>query len=270
MSIQRSLVLSALLVAACGEDYATGTLEVTVYGEDYIEDTIPSDELVDGWTITFDSFVVSIGGPAAQAGHDAAEVSDPAFALVDLAQPSGGEGYSLATIADAPGGIYDHFGYVIRAEPTAIALNVDAAVATAMTTTGTSIWMTGTATDGTTTKTFDWSFDHHLVASHCEADLPLDGGTLTLQATIHGDHMFLDDAVSDAPNVAFQTLADADAGPTPDGVITLAELDAVLLAGLARYQVGSLPIDNLGDFIRHMATTLPHANGEGHCDIAAQ
>src|SRR5690606_24621185 len=48
-----ALVAAALAACAPGE----GTLEVSVYGEEFIEETIPADAFVDGWTVTFDKFL---------------------------------------------------------------------------------------------------------------------------------------------------------------------------------------------------------------------
>jgi hypothetical protein len=98
----------------------------------------------------------------------------------------------------------------------------------------------------------------------------VDGDTVTAQATIHADHFFYDDAVSEEPNVAFQLIADADANA--DNAITMDELGAVDIRGQARYQTGSNKdpagnsIMNLRQYIEYQAITLGHINGEGHCE----
>lgn len=264
----------ALTLPACASDPSPGTLAVSVWGEGFIEDGIPADELIDGWAIGFDAFVVSIGNTVGRAGEDGTDVGDPAFRLVDLAQPTGGAGHPLVQLTDAPGGTYDHFGYELRAEPTATALNVDAATAAAMAAGGYSLWVRGAATKGAESRTFDWGFTTKLTFLHCDLGGEVDGNTLAARATIHADHLFYDDAVSDEPNVAFQLIADADGadGTTADGAITMAELAAVDLRGQARYQVGSLrdpagaAIVNLGQYLIHQVTTVGHINGEGHCE----
>jgi hypothetical protein len=268
----RALSLAALpaLAIACS-DPAPGTITATVYGEELIEEGIPADVTSDGWSIAFDRFIVSIGDLAARAG-DAAAVAEPSFYLVDLAQPSGGAGVALATLA-APGGSYDQFSYRLAPSPSATAVNVSAADAGVMAAAGRSIWVTGRATRGAVTKVLDWGFTSKIAHSRCEVESSVDGDTVTMQATIHADHLFYDDAVSEEPNVAFQLIADADGadGTRPDGAITLAELRAIDLRALARYQVGSLrdpagtAIANLRQYVEHQATTLGHVNGEGHC-----
>jgi hypothetical protein len=268
----RTLTITTLplLAIACSDQ--PGTIASTVYGEEFIEEGIPADAFGDGWSVSFDKFLVSIGGATATT-EDGREIGDPGFFLVDLAQPSGGEGYALAAF-DAPGGTYDRFAYRLAPSQDATSVNVIDADAAAMKAAGYSIWLKGSATDGATTKTFDWGFTLKLRHGACEIAEELDGGTATLQATIHADHFFYDDAVSEEPNVMFQLIADADGGGVapPDGAITMDELASVDIRSQTRYQVGSNrdatgnAITNLRQYIELQATTLGHINGEGHCD----
>lgn len=267
----RTLTITALplFAIACGGDEA-GTITATVYGEEFIEEGIPASVFSDGWTVSFDKFLVSIGNVAAKAGEGGAEVGETGFFLVDLAQASDGEGYELATF-DAPGGTYDHYGYRLAPDAAATAVNVQPADAAAMKAAGYSIWIKGSAAKAGVTKTFDWGFTLKLTHSHCEAQEKVDGNDVKMQSTIHADHFFYDDAVSEEPDVAFQLVADAD-GAAGDGAITLAELAAVDIRAQTRYQVGSNrdpagnAITNLRQYIEHQATTLGHINGEGHCE----
>jgi hypothetical protein len=262
---------SLSIVAACGgDDLASGTLAVRVYGEDFIEESIPADTFVDGWTVTFDKFVVSIGGIGAVAGHDGAEVQDATFTIVDLAQPSGGTGFELARLP-ADGGVYDHFGYAIKPSASAAAGNAASADVDAIKAAGYSVWVTGSATKDATTVGFDWGFALDIVHSHCDVEATIDGDVATVEATIHGDHLFHDDAVSTEPNVAFALIASADGagGGTPDGTVTLDELAAIDITAQDRYGVGSLAISDLRAFVTHQVGTVGHINGEGHCDVGA-
>ena len=251
-----TLAILPLLAIACSDQ--PGVIAATVYGEELIEEGIPADAFGDGWSVSFDTFLVSIGG---------------AFFLVDLAQPSGGEGYALAAF-EAPAGTYDRFSYRLAPSPEATSINAAAADAAAMKAAGYSIWLKGRATNGAATKTFDWGFRLKLTHARCEISEEIDGGEATAQATIHADHFFYDDAVSEEPNVMFQLIADADgaAGAPADGAITLDELAAVDIRSQTRYQVGSNrdaaggAITNLRQYLELQATTLGHINGEGHCD----
>jgi hypothetical protein len=256
-----------LTVAACGED--TGTITSTAYGEEFIEEGIPSDVFSDGWAVTYDRFLVSIGNAKAQAGHDHGEVGFDDFFVVDLAKPSNGEGTVLSEF-DAPGGTYDHYGYQIIADASALDTNADDADFTAMKANGYSIWVAGSASKSGVTKTFDWGFKMKLTYAHCEAGMTIDGDNVVMQSTIHADHLFYDDAVSDEPNVAFDLFATADADN--DNAITLEELGTTDIRTQTRYQVGSnrdlegKEITNLRQFLEKQVTTVGHINGEGHCE----
>ncbi len=108
-------------------------------------------------------------------------------------------------------------------------------------------------------------FDTDTTYVNCETDQKLeDGGQATSQITIHADHLFYDDLVSDDPNVAFDLVASADTDG--DGNVTEAELAALDISGEDRYQVGDLPVTDLWGFISAQTKTLGHIDGEGHCD----
>ena len=210
-----------------------------------------------------------MGDPKAKAGERGAEVGDDGMYIVDLAQPSGGAGYELATF-EAPAGDYDHYGYRIAPTTDAIAINAAPTDAAAMTAAGYSIWLQGRAIKGAVTKTLDWGFALKLAHGHCETDARIRENAITVQSTIHADHFFYDDAVSPEPEVAFQLIADSDANG--DGAVTLAELAGTDIRGETRYQVGSKrdskgqPVINLAQYLELQATTLGHINGEGHCE----
>lgn len=272
--LRTTLITSlSLLAVGCGEE-ASGMITATVYGEEFIEDSIPvaaGDEagFNDGWSLVFDTFLVSIGDTRADGRADA---SAPEFYIVDLAQSSSGNGFEMTSFA-APGGDYDHYGYTIKSDANATGTNALAADVTAMKAAGYSMWIKATATKGGVTKTLDWGFQMQLAYTNCEMGVTVDGDDVEMQATIHSDHLFYDDATSPEPEISFQLIADADgkAGAAADGMITLAELAASDIRTQTRYQVGSLrdirgqAITNLEQYIQIQATTLGHINGEGHC-----
>ena len=60
-----ALTLGVCLLNACSSDDAAtedgeGTARFSVWGEEYIEDSIPAEEFADGWTATFDRFLIVI------------------------------------------------------------------------------------------------------------------------------------------------------------------------------------------------------------------
>lgn len=258
-------LVAALTLAACGDDEpAPGTLAISIYGEAYIEEGLPAEIFSDGWSVTFDKFLVVLGDIRAARGHDDdAPFTTTGFKVWDLGAPSSGAGQVVVT-ADVEGGTYDHLDYVIRPSADATAGNASADDVTLMTTGGFSVYVTGTARKGDVEKTFAWGFDTQTSYTGCHTAAVVDGGTGRSQLTIHGDHLLYDDLVSETPNVTFETLAAAD--EDGDGEVTPAELQAFELSTLPNYQVGSYPVHDLWAFVRHQTSTVGHIDGEGHCD----
>ena len=232
-----TLATVGLLLSACDSDSAgEGTLRFAAWGEDFIEQGIPADEFVDGWDLTFDSFVVSIEGV------DADGEALPGSFDVELTDVSGGMGHELGML-------------VVSADRTPM-----------VSWTLTSLAARGSATRDGVTKTFDWAFDVSPRYIECDTETPVADGEMTdVFLTVHGDHLFFDDLDSSEPQVAFDLIADADADD--DGAVTLDELRGQTLDGQVRYQVGGRDISDLHGFIEAQALLVGHINGEGHCEI---
>ncbi len=261
------MLLAALVMSAwgCGEEEAVGegTLSLEIWGEEYIEEEIPAADFEDGWGITYTKFLVNVSDiAAAQDGSDPS-LTAPEAKIWDMTMV----GPHAIAQADVEAGDYTHTAYVIApADGTSAAGNAAPADVQLMNDNGYSVYVEGSATDGTVTKTFAWAFDTATTYDPCHSIGALeDGGTATIQLTIHGDHLFYDSAVSSDPVLRFAEIALADADG--DDAVTQAELAAFSLNTLATHGVGSLDIDNMWDYIHHMTTTLGHIDGEGHCDM---
>ena len=255
------LALTSLFCLASGCDSAEegeGTLRVSIYGEEFIEDRVPAADVVDGWEIVFSRFLVAVHDVRA----DGNEL--PGTWVHDLRSPSGGDGHDVGALM-MPAGTVEHLDYRVGPADSAAAGNAAAADVTAMADAGFSVWVEGTATRGSETVTFDWGFatNTKYFDCHTEQSLP-DGGEATSQMTIHSDHLFYDDLESEEPNVAFDIIASGDANG--DGSVTTEELAAVDITGESRYQVGSRDISDLRGFIAAQTATLGHIDGEGHCE----
>ena len=261
----RVLALLPMLcaAAACDSDAdaeGEGTLRVTIYGEDFIEDRVPADEVIDGWEVVFTRFLVAV--------HDveADGIAMDGTWVYDLRPSSGGNGHDVASMP-MPAGTVEHLDYRIGPASSDATGNVDAQTISAMADAGYSLWVQGTATRDDVTLTFDWGFATDTAYTQCETGQDLaDGGEATSQMTIHSDHLLYDDLESEEPNVAFDIIARADTDGDGDGDITLEELAAVDITGEARYQVGSRDITEMRSFIAAQTATVGHIDGEGHCE----
>lgn len=222
-----------LLLCACMAGCAAGEgeVEVRAWGESFIEDGIPADELADGWAIEFARFEVelrdvSVGG---------ASLGDPD--PIDLAEASEGRGQLIGR-APVPAGEYDDAAFTLA-----------------------SATVEGSAQKDGVTKTFAWTFATPVDYVNCETltDVPRDG-VGELQITVHADHLFYDSLVSEEPALRFDAIAAADTDD--DGEVTMAELAA---ADIGAYDPGNLAIDDLWSFLAAQAQTMGHVDGEGHC-----
>lgn len=261
------LVCAALsLSAACSNDSEstapeTGAYSITVYGEEFIEDKIPAAD-TDGWEIKFEKFLIAVDQVKAK------PASATGAALFDLTKPSNGEGHLLAEFAQAEAGAAAPLSYRIAPNTSFSAGNVtDEADKLAFISAGASIMVKGSASKDGVTKTFSWVFKTTTTYEDCQTVAKVQPGSTTAssQLTIHADHFFYDDLVSEEPNVAFSLVAQADADG--DGEVTQAELEAQDITTQERYQVGnSTDVKNLWQFIQAQTKTLGHIDGEGHCN----
>lgn len=224
-----SLGLS-LALFGCGS--ASGTVDVTAYGEEFIEEGIPADDVDDGWNIEFSRFEVTIS--EVTVGGETLEET----VTVDLSEASDGEGQELGAL-EVPEGNHEDSSFIIER------VEVD-----------------GSARLNDEEKSFSWVFDGAVSYHECETTTEVTGSeAATFQITVHADHLFYDSLVSEEPQLLFQPLSDADADD--DGQITREELED---ADIGAYDPGSAgDINDLWTFLNAQIATLGHVDGEGHC-----
>jgi hypothetical protein len=254
----RRRIIAATLFAAtggCAPSEEEGAVEVRIWGEDFIEDGIPADVFVDGWTVSFSRFLVAVDGIATP------EAEDPRRYLFDISAPTDGEGTTIAELPSASGST--ELAYRIGPGPAADGGNATAD-AGMMADNGYAIYVEGTATKDAQNISFAWGFAAETSYHECEVaeDVPA-GGVIPTLVTIHADHLFYDDLEAPEPDVTFDLVASADADM--NATVTAEELAVVSILGEATYQVGSRDIDNLWDFIEAQSQTVGHIDGEGHC-----
>ncbi len=258
------LILSMVgaTVTACGDDDpGAGTVAVEIWGEEFIEDGIPAGELEDGWAITYDTFVVTIGAITA-----AEEDFAPAQSF-DLTAP----GPLAVASGPASAGAIEPVAYsLIPAGGSTTNVNVETTLFDTMVSEGWSVYVAGNATKDGSTITFAWGFDVAVdyLGCHATGTVP-DGDTGTVQLTIHGDHLLYESLVDSEAGLRFGAIAAADADG--DGEVTPAELAGVSgidFQSMDNYDVpAGSGIDNLWDYLTAQIETLGHIDGEGHCDF---
>lgn len=231
-----ALVASATPLAGCGgSDTGEGTVRVTVYGEEFIEEGIDPSEMEDGWAIEFERFEVTVSG--VQVGGE--EVGDSV--TIDVSASSDGAGHEIGAILVPAGNHADSSFTIERVE------------------------VEGSGTRGDVTKTFHWAFETPVTYAECETTTSIkEGETATFQITVHADHLFYDSLVSASPELLFSPLADADVDD--DGEITEEELAQ---ADIGSYDPGNEDANDLWSFLSSLNATMGHVDGEGHCHAQA-
>ncbi len=281
MKLTRILVVMGLLpwtLAACGsEDEAgEGSVSLNAYGEEYIEDGIPASAFEDGWSATFERFLLVLGPiqVADEAAGTAGRIEEAV--LLDLTRQGPHE---LGELHAIEARAWDDVGFLTQPATSSTERHASATAddLELMREHGYSVYVEGRAAREGVTKTFRWGFTHTTRYEHCvQVDttgaesrrgvLVTDGGVESVQLTIHGDHFFYDDLSAADAVLRFDAIAAADADE--DGEVTLEELDAIHLFELSEgsYGTGSASdVNTLGDFVDALTDTLGHFQGEGHC-----
>lgn len=282
--------LGITTLLACSSDTGTtgsadgqGTVTFTTWGEEYIEQEIPvksaeGETIVeDGWTIKYTKFLIIISEIAVgeEGKEPVAKLTTPK--LFDM--HSAGE-KPVISFPNLPGKAYNHVSYAVVPATAAVEVGQGATEADkqAMVSNGYSIYVEGSGTKDATTKTFKWGFKTNTLYDKCKGEISgketdgvvvTNGGTDSVQLTIHGDHFYYDDLQSQDAKVRFGNIANADANN--DGEVTLEELAAVSLADKTKitegpYGTGSAAnINDLRAFIEALSRTVGHFRGEGEC-----
>lgn len=257
-----SLLALALLAstAACSD---TASHAIGIAGSEAVRSDGPA--LADGWTISFDSVLVVVHHPALieQTDDDPAWVRRLGVTVWDLAQPFEGDATSFSIYeAGLRASSYDGFDFRIappsaEAGYAAEAGNVDQATLDAVVEADLALRVVGSASDGTQTIAFDWSFSTDTLR-RCAIELEL-GADAEGETTIElaGERLFATSA-GDAPTIGFAAIAAADADG--DAAVTLDEL------GAAPAPNGSGAADLL-TFVVEQSRNLAGVAGASGCEI---
>ncbi|GAB4201055.1 MAG: hypothetical protein OHK0013_12690 [Sandaracinaceae bacterium] len=279
------LTLTVLGTVGCGGNSTpTGSLIVSIQAEETITDGLSSgmgdEDIVDGWSVTFDDYIVAIGDLHLQQIGGTHEVHEHDEIVIDL-QSVPATGRQFASIASIPEGRYS-FEY---STPKADAeMERDASVSQAdfdrMVAEGCTYLIRGSAVNGARTIRFDFCLDAE-AAYECSAMEGMEGivvsaSTNTAFMTIHGDHLFFNGFPAGDEAVVRRRagwLALVDDATGADGMVTNADLEATPISILppADYSLAGAPmvegmaITNMALYARAQLMTQGHLNGEGEC-----
>jgi hypothetical protein len=289
------LVCGAL--SACNVE-GTGSVQVFVEPEDSIPQGIAAgtgdEDVVDGWTVTYEKFLVVFGNFRA---HRTAVPDDvlaaPATVAVDMRDVPAG-GLVAARFDDVAAARWDRVGFDLpnASAQTTAAPGVSAEDLATLVDGRLSLFVAGRIekADGqscapthptdcvpATTVRFSWPLSVGTAFDGCapaEGDLGFavpSGGTAQVKPTIHGDHWLFNNITQGAEITERRAQWVADADLDRDGETTLDELsdvDAtdVFSPTLGYNLTGALtPIETARDFLEAQARTLGDFQGDGEC-----
>lgn len=280
-------LLASLSVGCSDSDDPTGSggegkLSFTTWGEEYIEDEIPTDSeevagFIDGWTLKYSKFLVNFQKirVADAKGNEAA--------AMDGSMLFDNHKKDVKTIIDFdgieakawPAVSYEIAPVTSDTELSRSATDDDKQL---MLDGGYSLYVEATATKDDVSKHFAWGFAIGTRYEECHSEqdgkdeegvVVTNNGELEVQLTTHGDHLYYDrlQASTDPEiktSLRFDTLAAAD--KDDDGEVTLEELDAAPL-NVRLYDPSGLGAATQGAFVTSLARTVGHFRGEGECTI---
>lgn len=271
-----------------GAGNGSGSAQLIVVPEESIPEGLKAGEspenMKDGWTITYERFLVTIGAVVARRSDDGTSITAPDVFVLDL-RNAPTTGYLLADWRGLAAARYDKFTYSLpNAKPGAKLLApTQQADLELMTREGFSVYFEGAASKAGETFTFKWGFRAGTTFSDCattdgQAGFAVpSGGAVQVKPTIHGDHWFFTNVTQGTElterRAAWIKVCDKDG----DKDVTLDELKACELA-VALPQKPNGPYDLTGvkdqdgdpklsvyDYVATQARTLGDFQGDGEC-----
>ncbi|HRI65988.1 MAG TPA: hypothetical protein PK156_17190 [Polyangium sp.] len=291
-------VLAAMPMMMGCSDEDLGSLQVFVQAESTISGGIQpgmgEEDMADGWKVTYDEFLVTVGHVRAGRTDTGAKLNDASSFVLDLKQVPAG-GYVISEMKAASGSWYQ-FGFDM---PVATAATEVIEPTTAMDKAlleqgGKSIHVAGAIEnasgmscppgDSDPTKcvaapkvTFAWglpagtSFDDCATADGTPGFAVPSGATAAVEITVHGDHWFFNNITAGVEIVQRYAQYIADCDLNHDGETTIEELKQVPAADVlpsSKYNLSgsfSGPIETAYDYVLAQARTIGDFQGYGEC-----
>ena len=294
-TVRRALVAGAVLAGlvlaspGCSNSASTGggsgSVQIFVVPEDSItRGLVPGTELEnvqDGWTITYDRYLVAVGNFRARRSDSGDTLSDPTIYVLDL-KGAPTSGYVTKELHDVAAVRWDKFGYdIANARAGAVALApTTQADADFMIAHGYSVYYEGAGEKEGKKISFKWgfaagtSFDDCASADGVPGFAVPAGGTVQVKPTLHGDHQYFDNVTQgvEITKRLAQWLAICDADANRE--LTLDELkrcDVVKALPQPPYDLtGVKDEDGSGrlsvyDYVFSQMRTFGDYQGDGEC-----
>lgn len=204
------LAVAATAVAACSssDDGGTGSgakgrVQIFVVAEDSISSGLEPgtdlESIQDGWTITYDRYLVAVGNFRARRTDTNATIGEPSVFVLDM-KNAPENGYVVADLADVAAVRWDKFGFdIANAKAGAKTLSPTAqSDVDFMIQNGFSVYYEGSAEKAAEKITFKWGFVAGTSFDDCATEDGLAGfavpagGSVQVKPTIHGDHQYFD------------------------------------------------------------------------------
>ncbi len=266
-----------------------GSVQIFVVPEDSITNGIEpgtaAENMQDGWTVSYQRYLVTVGNFRARRTDTGDTLSDPAIWILDLkAAPT--SGYVTTELHDVAAVRWDKFGYdVANAKagdrPLAPTKQADADF---MIANGYSIYFEGTGEKDGKSITFKWGFAAGTSFDDCATSDGVPGfavpasGTVQVKPTLHGDHQYFDNVTQgvEITRRLAQWLATCDLDANDD--LTLDELrrcDVVKALPQPPYDLTSVKDEDgsgklsVYDFVLGQMHTFGDYQGDGECPTRA-
>jgi hypothetical protein len=292
------VAIAPLAMTACSSDSGnTGTVQVFIEAEDTIPDGLQpgteGDSIQDGWTVTYDRFIVTAGNFHAARSSTPSDVLRAAdvYVLDMKALPAGG--FVLTTFNDVDASRWDKVGFSL-ANATSASKKADftsQADFDMMVSNHWSIYVEATMTkaDGqsclptnptscvaapsiklTFGLTAGTSFDDCADEDGLAGFAVPTGGTVQVKPTIHGDHWFFTNITQGAEITERRAQWIANADLDRDHVVTLDEAAMSSAGNLfpnPPYNLSGaiITVTDGKDYIEAQSRTLGDYNGDGEC-----
>jgi len=289
-------------ILGCGDGTSggdPGSLQVFVQAESTIANGLQAgmgeEDIADGWSVTYDEFLVTAGNIRGARTDTSATVQDTNTFVLDMKQTPAG-GYGISKLDDVPSGNWYQFGFDL---PTPTAETQILAPTTEMDKAlliqdGYSLYIAGSIENAIGQScppgdpdpakcvaapkvTFRWGLPAATSFSDCATVDGLAGfavpasGTAAVEITLHGDHWFFNNITAGAEIVKRYAQFIADCDLNHDGETTLDELKQVKASDVfpsPKYNLSgafSGPIATAYDYVLAQARTIGDFQGEGEC-----